>query len=687
MKRLTPAIIGSASGWGAQLHATQYGPETVKEFGVMPHHWRRILHAKLKYPEINELDYEERLEQISQFSRELGVEVEHALREGFRPIVIGGDHSEAIGIWGAASKELGGSFGLIWLDAHMDGHTIDTTPSKAIHGMPVAILLGRGDPRLVTNPPAIRPENMILIGVRSFEEGEQELLKKLNVRIYFIEEVKRRGFKTVLDEAVADLKKRTDGFGISLDLDVFDPLVAPGVGSPCDNGLEAEEVLQAFAGLKDDTNFRALEIAEFNPERDVNNKTLELIRDVVAQIEPALTETWIKDENKHLAPNYHPIPVVLTRGEGVWVWDIEGNQYLDMMSAYSALSFGHANPRLVNALHEQASRLSLTSRAFHTDTLKPFVNKLCEMSGMDKAIIMNSGVEAVESAIKAARKWGYEKKHIPNGKAEIIVCKGNFHGRTTTVISFSSDELYKEHFGPFTPGFVEIPFNDANALQNAITPNTCAFLVEPMQGEAGIVMPSQGWLKACAKLCADNNVLLILDEIQTGLGRTGAMFAFEHEAVKPDGLILGKGLGGGLLPVSAFLARSDIMDVLTPGTHGSTFGGNPLAARIGLEALLMLEDGALVQNSKELGEMLLAGLRDLRSPFIKDVRGSGLWVGVEIDTSRISAREVCEQLMQHGILTKETHETVIRFAPPLIIDRQTLAWALEVIGQIFSDIE
>ncbi len=684
------AIIGAACGWGAQLHATQNGPQMLISCALLNSPWRRVIYPELRYPALKTLNYEERLTQITMFNKRLGNEVKETLQEGVRPIVIGGDHSAAIGIWSAVSTQVDGDLGLIWLDAHMDGHTIDTTPSKAIHGMPVAVLLGHGEKSLVAlceGTAAVKPENMILIGVRNFEEGEAELLKRLNVRIYYIEEVKKRGFKAVMDEAVKDLKERTVGFGISLDLDVFDPEVAPGVGSPAPDGLYADEVLETFSQLKDEASLLALEIAEFNPERDVDNQTSKLIESVVGQIgssprEHSPSEEWISNEEKHLAPNYHPIPVVLTRGEGVWLWDIEGKRYLDMMSAYSAVSFGHANPRLVEVLHEQAKTLSLTSRAFHTDTLAPFVDKLCEISGMDKAMILNSGVEAVEAG-KGARKWGYENKGIADGKAEIIVCAGNFHGRTTTVISFSSDALYKDNFGPFTPGFVEIPYNDAGALRKAITPNTCAFLVEPMQGEAGIVMPSRGWLKECEKICRENNVLLILDEIQTGLGRTGAMFAFEHENVKPDGLILGKGLGGGLLPVSAFLARSDVMDLFAPGTHGSTFGGNPLASRVGYEALCMFEDGALVENSKRLGAQLLNGIKNMNCPFVKEVRGSGLWVGVELHAEKMSARKVCEALRYNGILTKETHETVIRFAPPLIIDETTLDWALDIIKKTF----
>jgi ornithine--oxo-acid transaminase len=676
------SILGAGLGWGAQLHEAQEGPAFLRKYDLVPNDWRCLLYPPVRHENEKKLSYEDCLQQVIAFNQDLAHEVGTTYREGAMPVVIGGDHSTAIGTWSAMAGELDGELGLIWIDAHMDAHTPETTPSKAIHGMPLAILLGHGEENLVrlgAKSPVLKPEHVALIGVRNFEEGEALLLKRLYVKIFYMDEVKARGFGPVMDDAVRHVSKGTKGFGISLDLDAFDPTVAPGVGSPAPDGLQYAEVIESLARLKRHPDLKAFEIAEFNPTLDKENKTADLIQDIVSALNDSPTDQWIVEEKKHCAPNYHPIPVVLTRGEGVWLWDIEGKRYLDMMSAYSAVSFGHSHARLVKVLHEQASRLAVTSRAFHTDTLKPFLDKLCAMTGMDSALPLNTGVEAVEAAIKAARKWGYEKKGIPNGKAEIIVASGNFHGRTTTVISFSSDELYKQHFGPLTPGFKEIPFGDEEALKAAITPHTCAFLVEPMQGEAGIVIPKKGWLKACEKICKANNVLLILDEVQTGLGRTGALFAYEHEHVKPDGLILGKALGGGILPVSAFLAKHDVMQVFSAGTHGSTFGGNPLAARMGLEALSILEDGELVKHSAQLGDVLLKGLRAIKSPLIKDVRGKGLWVGIEIDAQKVSARQVCEALMHNGILTKETHDTVVRFAPPLVIDKETLKWAIEVI--------
>ncbi len=396
------------------------------------------------------------------------------------------------------------------------------------------------------------------------------------------------------------------------------------------------------------------------------------------------TQESIALESQYCAQNYAPLPVVLERAEGVWVWDIEGKIYLDMMSAYSAVSFGHCHPHLVRTLIAQAQKLCVPSRAFHVSALGPFLEKLCQLCNLEKALPMNTGVEAVETALKAARRWGYEKKGIPPNQAEIIVVKNNFHGRTITAISFSSDEAYKKDFGPFTPGFIEIPMGDTVALQQAITPRTCAFLAEPIQGEAGIIVPPAGWLKACEQICRENNVLLLLDEIQSGLGRTGKLFAFEHEKVKPDGLIIGKALGGGILPLSAFVANNEIMDVFTPGSHGSTFGGNPLAASVGLEVLKLLEEGDFIARSATLGLSLRQALSKIKHPLIQGVRGIGLWVGVEINPAIASAREVCERLMKHGILSKEAHETVIRFAPPLIIEADTLEWAIEQFYKVVS---
>ncbi len=392
-------------------------------------------------------------------------------------------------------------------------------------------------------------------------------------------------------------------------------------------------------------------------------------------------------ENQYCAHNYHPLPVVLTRGQGVYVWDEDGKKYLDMMSAYSAVSHGHSNPRLVKALIEQAKTLSIVSRAFYTDKLGPFLKLACELTGQDMALPMNTGAEAVETAVKAARRWGYESKGIAADKAEIIVCTGNFHGRTTTIISFSADESYQKNFGPLTPGFRVVEYGNADALEKMITPHTAAFLLEPIQGEGGIVIPPEGYLKRCQEICKKHNVLLIADEIQCGLGRTGKMLACDHEDVVPDGLILGKALGGGIMPVSMFLARQDVMDIFVPGTHGSTFGGNPLAAAVGMEALNILVEDKLPERSMEMGDYLIGKLHKLNSPLIKEVRGRGLFIGIDIDPAVGSAREICERLMSLGLLSKETHETVVRLAPPLIITREQIDWAVDQIRSVLHEMD
>lgn len=391
-------------------------------------------------------------------------------------------------------------------------------------------------------------------------------------------------------------------------------------------------------------------------------------------------------ESQYCAHNYHPLPVVLTRGEGVFVWDEDGNKYLDMMSAYSAVSHGHAHPRLVRLVQQQVARLTIVSRAFYSDTLGPFLERACQLTGQDMALPMNTGAEAVETAIKAARKWAYTVKGVPRDKAEIIGCDGNFHGRTIAAVAMSDEPQYQDGFGPFPPGFLNVEYGDIAALEAAINDNTAAFIVEPIQGEGGIVMPPPGYLKAAAKLCKDNNVLLIADEIQTGLGRTGKLLACDHEGIKPDALILGKALGGGILPVSMFLARREVMDVFTPGDHGSTFGGNPLGAAVGLEALNILVDEDLAANSAKMGEYLIEQLRTIDCPLVQEVRGKGLFVGVEIDPAYASAREVCKALMKRGLLSKETHNTVVRLAPPLIISKAEIDWAVTQIHEVLDEL-
>lgn len=401
-------------------------------------------------------------------------------------------------------------------------------------------------------------------------------------------------------------------------------------------------------------------------------------------IHTAISTDAISLEDRWCAHNYKPLPVVIARAEGAWMWDDQGRRYLDMMSAYSAVNLGHGHPRVLRTLIEQASRVSVVSRAFHTDRLGPFLARLCALTGLDGAVPMNTGAEAVETAIKAARRWGHKVKGIPVNHAQILVAEGNFHGRTTTIVGFSSEQAYRDGFGPFAPGFRIVPYGDAAAMEAAICPNTAAILVEPIQGEAGIVVPPEGYLRQLREICDRHNVLLILDEIQSGLGRTGKWFAHQHEGIRPDGLCLGKALGGGVMPVSAFVARRDLIDMFVPGNHGSTFGGNPLAAAVGLTALEVLEEEGLVERSAELGQHMMDRLAALAHPAIRAVRGRGLWVGVEIDPGFASARAVCEALMARGVLSKETHETVIRFAPPLVIERADLDWAIDCFAETLN---
>ena len=396
------------------------------------------------------------------------------------------------------------------------------------------------------------------------------------------------------------------------------------------------------------------------------------------------TQQFIDLETQFGANNYKPLDVVLCRGEGIWVWDVEGNKYLDCLSAYSAVNQGHCHPRILKALKEQAEQLTLVSRAFRNDQLGPFYKEICELTRSHSVLPMNSGAEAVESAIKAVRKWGYEVKQVPDGQAEIIVCANNFHGRTLTIVGFSTEEQYRQGYAPFTPGFKIIPFGDAEALEQAITPNTVGFLVEPIQGEGGVIVPPKGYLKDARRLCDENNVILILDEIQTGLGRTGKLFAEEHEGIESDLTIVGKALSGGFYPISAVLSNKEVLGVFKPGDHGSTFGGNPLACAVAREALKVLIEEKLIENSAKLGSYMMDQLREIPSPHVKEIRGRGLMIGVELHPQAGGARRFCESLQTKGLLCKETHEHVLRIAPPLIIQEPEIDWALERIADVLS---
>jgi ornithine--oxo-acid transaminase len=410
--------------------------------------------------------------------------------------------------------------------------------------------------------------------------------------------------------------------------------------------------------------------------------------DATANTAITTTRALVAQEARYGARNYQPVPVVVERARDCLVWDVEGREYIDMMSAYSAVSHGHLHPRVVAAAKRQLEKVAVTSRAYHGTTLGPFLQKLCALAGFERALPMNTGAEAVETAIKCARRWGYRVKGIADGQAEILVARGNFHGRTSTIVGFSSEADYRAGFGPFAPGFAHFDFGDMASVRAATRATTCAVLVEPIQGEAGVIVPPPGFFAELREWCTRNQVLLIIDEVQAGLGRTGRWFAFEHERIRPDALILGKALGGGLLPVSAFLADRPVMDVFTPGSHGSTFGGNALAAAVALEALQVIEDEDLVARSAAQGEYLLARLREVMAvaqPLIRDVRGRGLWAGVDIDPAHATARDLVERLAAGGVLSKETHETVIRFAPPLTITRALIDRAVGVFRQVVLD--
>ena len=394
------------------------------------------------------------------------------------------------------------------------------------------------------------------------------------------------------------------------------------------------------------------------------------------------TKDFIALEEKYGAHNYHPLDVVIEKAKGIWVYDVEGNKYMDCLAAYSAVNQGHCHPRIVNALKEQAEKVTLTSRAFRNSQLPLLYKELAELTGFDKILPMNSGAEAVETALKAARKWGYKVKGVEENKAEIIACTNNFAGRTISIITFSTEAQYKDGFGPFTPGFKIVEYGNAKALEEAITENTVAFLVEPIQGEGGVVVPPEGYLKEAYEICQKNNVLFIADEIQSGLGRSGKLFAFEYEGIKPDGVTIGKALSGGLYPVSAFLAKKEVMDVFNPGDHGSTFGGNPLGAAVAREALKVLIEENMIENSYNMGKYFREKLREIPSKHVKEIRGKGLFIGVELHKEAGGARRFCEALMERGILAKETHENVIRFAPPLIITKEEIDWALERIREV-----
>lgn len=695
-KSKTVQLVGVASGFGAPEPGTGAGADALRAGHLSARLRARGLRARwtefIRPPAVLR---EDTLKVVQKICQRLARRVENIVLEGDVPIVVGGDHTSAIGTWKgiARARQAQGGVGLLWIDAHMDAHTPQTTESGMLHGMPVACLLGYGYPELTGIAGGVRldPQCVCLYGVRSFERGEAALIQRLGVRVYLMQEIAERGVLATLQEALALVRHARGGYGITLDLDAIDPADAPGVSTPAPGGMRAAELVSALAEHGADPALVGIEIVEYDPARDRDAVTAALVGDALdamlfGQAGLPVAPSPIELESRYGSHHYDPIPVVLVKGEGVHVWDDCGKRYTDMMSAYSAVSHGHAHPRLIKALETQARTLAVTSRAYYNTKLPLLLKRVCEITRQDLALPANTGLEAVEAALKTARKWGHKVKGIPEDRAEIIACRGNFHGRSIAIVAMSSEAQYRDGFGPFPPGFSTIPYGDAAALELAINDNTAAFLVEPIQGEAGIIVPPAGYLAKCAEICRARNVLLICDEIQTGLGRTGRLFAAEHEGVRPDGIILGKALGGGLLPVSMFAARADVLGVMRPGDHGSTFGGNLLACAVALEALDVLFEERLTERAAELGPYLLAELRAMRSPIVREVRGKGLLIGVDVDPAHASARIVCDRLLAHGILSKDTHGTVVRFAPPLIITRAELDEALVGIRAAFEEV-
>ncbi len=690
-------LVGAASSLGAKSPGCADGPRTLAAANLVER--LRARDTKAAWESILAPQPGARadlLTAIGDFNAELASHVYKHVRAGDLPVVIGGDHSCAIGTWSGVSlaNAANGPIGLIWIDAHMDSHTPADSESGAVHGMPLACLLGDGphELTLLREPNArISPKHICLIGVRSFESAEHWRLARLGVRIYMMSEVLERGLRTVMNEAFEIVSSGTSGYGLSIDVDAIDPTDAPGTGHREPGGIVARELIEVVREVAALARPLALEVVEFDPHRDENGRTAALVMDIVeagvTSPRTAHEPSFAEIEQQFAAPIYEPFPIVLTRGAGSYVWDDAHHRYLDMLGGYSAVSLGHSHPELVRTLTAQAQTLALTSRAYRNDKLPALLERLAHLTRLDQVIPANTGLEAVEAALKAARKWAYRVKGVAPDRAEIIACAGNFHGRSIAITALSSEPQYREDFGPFPPGIRQIPYGDAAALESAIGPNTAAFLVEPIQGEGGIIVPPAGYLVRCAEICRSHNVLLICDEVQTGLGRTGKLFAAWHDDVAPDGLILGKALGGGLLPVSAFVARREVMSAFRPGDHGSTFGGNPLAAAVALKTLDILERDHLVERSAELGQYFIEKLRAIRSPLVTDVRGRGLLIGLEVDAARANARDVCESLQRHGVLSKDTHGTVVRFAPPLTIEAAQIDWAVERVQYALREVE
>lgn len=671
------SCIGVASSLGAPFSGTARAPGVLREAGLTD-----VLlsnGAAAEWHDIGAVG-----DDLGSLLNSLAGMVAEAVSAGDRLLVIGGDHSIAAGTWRGVGTAGGEAPGLIWIDAHLDAHTPASSPSGNRHGMPLAALLGEGEPAMIDVPgPALDPARLAVIGIRSHEAEELARLAAHGVRIFRMDEVFRRGLAAVLQDAWALMGGRP--WGLTLDLDAIEPADFPAVATPADDGISLQELTVALRGLLRRPDCVGCEIVEYNPAADPGGASAAAILDLVDSLSGPDGETLRRWEKAYGANNYDPLPVSLKSGRGVWLHDVDGRRYLDMMSAYSATSFGHAHPRLLRTMARQASRLAVTSRAYGNDRLPQFLRRLALLTGYERVLPVNTGLEAVETAIKVARKWAYKVKGVADGQAEIIACDGNFHGRSVTIVGLSSETQYRDGFGPFPAGLKRIPYGDAAALEAAITPATAAFLVEPIQGEGGIILPPPGYLTECAEICRRHGVLLIADEIQTGLGRTGRLLACEHEGVRPDAVILGKALGGGLLPVSAFLADQRVMGVLKPGDHGSTFGGNPLACAVAMTALDILEQDGLVEHAAALGEYLIAALQRIAdgARVVRAVRGRGLFAGIEVIPAA-DARQLAEMLLDSGVLTKDTHATVLRLAPPLIIGQAELAWALERIETVLQ---
>lgn len=683
---LIPAMqcIGVANFLGAPGPGPERGPEALRAAGLIETLKRNGVQAEWRVTLAP--GNGEPMQALYQLLLDVADAGEEVVVAGAKPLFIGGDHSQAAGAWRGVGRALGSAPGLIWIDAHLDSHTPATSLSGNLHGMPLAALLGYGDPAMTDIPgPTLDPHRVAIIGGHSFEPDEVRFLGDLGVRIFGLADIEDRGLAAAFADALQIAGADGREFGISFDIDAIDPTEAPGVSTPVAGGLHAEPLRQALHGCLRERACIGLEVVEYCPDRDPQGRTARLILDLMESAvrpESAELRQW---EGKYGARNYAPLPVVLQAGQGCWLTDVDGRRHLDLMSAYSAASFGHAHPRLVGALAAQAARLAVTSRAFSNDRLPVLLRRLTELLGYDRALPVNTGLEAVETALKAARKWAYRVKGVPAEEAEIIACTGNFHGRSIAIVGLSSEAQYRDGFGPFPPGLKRVPYGDAAALEAAITPRTAAFLVEPIQGEGGIIVPPDGYLAACAGICRRHRVLLIADEVQTGLGRTGRLLAVEHEGVRPDAVILGKALGGGLLPVSAFLADDEVMQVFNPGDHGSTFGGNALAAAVALEALDILEQDDLIGHAAELGDYLLVCLEQIarNSTAVREVRGRGLLAGIELN-AQIDAHSLALALLERGVLTRETHGTVLRLAPPLVISRQELDWGLEQIADTLA---